>query len=144
TGKILHTARGAHAALDPRGRLLALAGSSIRLVRLTDGKEIESLSPQMQVDGLTISPDGSRLAVAGRGVRVWDLERKKWNLFGSTREFWTGSLSFSGDGQRLAAAVRWRSPAKGAILVWEVKNGREVASLDLGSLLPTSVAFSPD
>jgi WD40 repeat protein len=95
-----------------------------------------------------LSPDGSRLAVGGDGVRVWDLRRNR-----QVREFrfdrtiddaW--GLAFSPDGKLLAVALhafgRDEEPSP-LVRVFEVDSGREVFAAWRGRHV-NAVAFSPD
>jgi hypothetical protein len=133
-GKVVHTSSASHSALDPRGRLLALAPQSsdkkpvpIRLIRLSDGKEVESLRPSKQCTELVFSPDGQRLAAANsQGVDVWNLRRKKW-----TR------LDGPGGGPLGRSVLQQRRPATGRPLPESrfpgPSPGRKYSAAGLGS-----------
>jgi tRNA A-37 threonylcarbamoyl transferase component Bud32 len=142
TGKIVYAAKAGTAALDPRGHLLALTiprtADSVRLVRLSDGKEVASIPwSASDITELVFSPDGKRLAVSGGQVDVWDVRRKKWLMPGASGKQSSQGLSFSGDGRRLVSCFGKRG------VVWEVERGREVTSFETSS--PTwRVTLSPD
>lgn len=107
-------------------------------IRLPDGAKARL--GKRTVSDITYSPDGKRLAIAGNlGIWIYDVQS------GSEIDLITGrwgsirSVSFSPDGQTLAATKNWNT-----IYFWDVDTGKVKNTItgDLGS--PFSVAFSPD
>ena len=117
-------------ALSPDGTQIAVEdihNTSIRILDVKTGKEIEVLAPQFPKDesglmdnyihGLTYSPDGSLLAVASydKTVRLWDVKAGK-ELKVLTASGQAVTVTFSADGLLLAS-----STTEGPIDVWGVK-----------------------
>jgi WD40 repeat protein len=112
-------------ALDPRGRLLALAGATVTMaadgrraklapfVKVYDvstGREVRAYRDLDDFFGaLAFRADGTRLAAAGsrRGVvRVWDMARDGRAVVAQQGPEGAMDAAFSPDGQRLAIASR--------------------------------------
>jgi len=117
-------------ALSPDGTQIAVEDihhSSIHILDVKTGKEIEVLVPQFPKDesglmdnyihGLTYSPDGSLLAVASydKTVRLWDIKAgKEIKVLSASGQAVT--VTFSADGLLLAS-----STTDGSIDLWGVK-----------------------
>lgn len=104
------------------------------------------------VASLALSPDGKRVAVAGRGKRiearlpngrsrstiapehqttVWDLDAKKiiWQTT-STGSSFSGDIGFSPDGNRLAELIS-DDERRYAIRVWGMATGKDLGQIEL-------------
>jgi WD40 repeat protein len=100
---------------------------------------------------LALSPDGTRLAIGGRGksintrlpgggtrhsaasehqTAVWDLAAKKVVWQAASPGSWSGELVFSPDGKRLAESVSTEDK-KYAIQHWDAATGKDLGRIDL-------------
>jgi WD40 repeat protein len=157
TGQEKFTFRG-HAniartvAFSPDSKWLASAGDdgNARVWDLTSGHELLTLRGHgSQVHGLAFNGNGKVLATAGRDgtVRLWDAGTGQQTRILTDRALSSWSVSFSPDGQRVAAVVGDRDNRKEPmeVKVWNVATGKEVLSLkgregaELGIVI-----FSPD
>jgi WD40 repeat protein len=99
------------------------------------------------ITSVAYSPDGKRLASAGRGfpgagggeIKVWDAEtgQELHTLPDSGL-----SLAFSPDGRRIAGPLG--GYRVGEVKVWDAETGRELLTLQGHASVVRSVAFSPD
>jgi WD40 repeat protein len=111
----------------------------IRLYSVANGKLITTLTAsEGAISQLSFSPDGSTLAIAGRGVQLWDVRCRHPLRPLQAQPRFVDAIVFSNDGQFLAA-VPWYS-AEQPVIVWEVGTGEIVAQVKGGQ----AVTFSPD
>ncbi len=92
------------------------------------------------INALTFSPDGRTLAtLAGRTVRLWDVEsgQARLTLSGHGQHAW--SVAFTRDGNFLATGG-W----DGTVRLWDPHTGQERAKYDWGLGRVNAVAFAPD
>jgi WD40 repeat protein/serine/threonine protein kinase len=137
---------------------------AVKVWDLATGKEMRSwpIGPQ-DPSVLGFSNDGKRLAMGARNpttnpnwdgrLVVWDIPSGK-ELF-AVNDFWLLSLALSPDGGRVAGQaglfvgdvrgdkVGTRANSNGALKVWDVATGKELAVLEDGKTLDDLV-FSPD
>ncbi len=128
-------------AFSPDGRWVAAPGPgrSVKIWDAATGKEIRSLAGHTQdVLDVAFSPDGQRLASAGRdGVRLWDLRTGKL-AFTTHGQSWADRTAFSPDGKHLVSAGARN------VKLWEVATGKEVRTYADNSGWVASAVFSPD
>jgi WD40 repeat protein/DNA-binding SARP family transcriptional activator/energy-coupling factor transporter ATP-binding protein EcfA2 len=148
TPLIGHVGPASVAGFTDRGR--GLVSSATKEVA-TWNRQALSLGTQLQAHrggafALARSSDGRLVASGGNDgrVRLWDAaSRSVGNPVQLPGEVY--SLAFSGDGQRLAAAVFKQEPQPhGWVVIWEVATGRRLGNIATGPTWPLSVDFSPD
>jgi dipeptidyl aminopeptidase/acylaminoacyl peptidase len=88
---------------------------------------------------VAFSPDGTRLASGGDGVRVWEMATGRVTAALGGRLRVVSSVAFSPDGTRLAA-----NGVDNTVQVWDAATGREALTLRRHIRGVSSVAFSPD
>jgi WD40 repeat protein/serine/threonine protein kinase len=108
--------------LCQKGRVLYRTGSGLRR------------------DQIAVSADGQLLAIRGRNrLDVFETESEKTILTfqEEANSALPGPVSFSGDGHRLALAVR------GGVRIWDLTTGRQTHKLDGKAPSVAAVAFQP-
>jgi WD40 repeat protein len=94
-----------------------------------------------QVDGISFSPDGSRIATASTDetAKVWDA--RTGNLVATLRghERAVTAVAFSPDGHRLATAA-----SDGTAKIWDAHSGEEPFARSVQEVSSYSIAYSPD
>ncbi|HEY2251548.1 MAG TPA: WD40 repeat domain-containing protein, partial [Planctomycetaceae bacterium] len=146
---------GVHAtsvtAASPDGKTIAYQddAGTIRLVRTQGGAEYDRLEhPDTHYSQLLFSPDGSQLAGGGTTgknvhITIWNLRDKKfvhrleWPK-GKDSHSEVESLSFTPDGQRIAAAVFRQN----ASYLFDLKTEKQIAKMKHGEVY--GLSFSPD
>ncbi|MFL7792391.1 MAG: hypothetical protein AB8I69_09645 [Anaerolineae bacterium] len=116
------------------GKWLVISSYHIHFYDAQTLEEVYVLDTVQWPNGTTISPDGTLLAAAYDGVKLWEMG--SWGelrtLPGTDR---TEDIAFSPDGKKLATATG------NAVKLWETATGKELLTLPAG---PTrAVAFSP-
>jgi WD40 repeat protein len=136
-------------ALSPDGKTFALprANNSLSLLDTTTGKEVRQL--RINAGGATsmsFAPDGKSLAVANvQGLTLYDARSGDQLAAFPVRSRGGpgGSISFSADGRRLAmgnSGLGQKTP----VLVWDVRDKKEIAKLDVIHDQQVHVALSAD
>src|SRR5262249_19978621 len=133
-------------------------------VKMWDAQTGQQLPPPFQghtaeVGSVAFSPNGQRLASAGRGIGTIDKQKKQFGegkgweaqtgrllLTIHSHTGWAHSVAWSPDGQRLASASgdlhNYAKP--GEVKVWEAQTGKPLLTLPGHTGAVRSVAFSPD
>src|SRR5205823_2361922 len=88
---------------------------------------------------VALSPDGKRLAIAGRDLAVWNVATLERVLTVPKLQDRLTGVVFSPDGQRLAACGRG-----GLVRIWDAAKGQLMLTLDAHGGDLTGVVFSPD
>jgi WD40 repeat protein len=136
-------------AINHQGSRLAVAGRDNKKVGLWEprtGRKLCELENDGETNALAFSPDGSWLAVGGRGksmVQVWNMNSIDKTYFcvpARDRDTdWVNNLAFSPDSKRLAVTL-WNK-----VRMWNIETPEPV-ELGLQGFTGqcTCVAFSPD
>jgi hypothetical protein len=151
-------------ALSHDGAVLALASNRNRMPRRTcqvclwnmkTGKEDDSFTRFGLVRGLTFSPDGTLLALAGpeagspagkeRLAHLWDVAGgADLPALEDSEGRATSNLVFSPDGRALAVACCRRGEDESQVLLWELASGKLRARWTGHRGAVNALAFSPD
>ncbi|MBV9448162.1 MAG: WD40 repeat domain-containing protein [Streptosporangiaceae bacterium] len=120
---------------DPAGRQRPAPRRVLILRPRTGDQPVQRLPMPDGVNGLSWSPAGPLLAVAGRGhVVLWDTRtgrRDPAPLPAGSSDRLTGPLAWSADGRRLAAVARGDRRAR--VLVWNTANWQVIKELPVAS-----------
>jgi Flp pilus assembly protein TadD len=114
----------------------------VRVWDAANGQELLTLKGHTSVVfGVCFSPDGRRLASAGRDetVRVWDAASGQELLILKGHKGEVHGVSFSPDGRRLASAGSDQT-----VRVWDAANAQELLILKGHTSQVRGVCFSPD
>ncbi|NIM92139.1 MAG: TIR domain-containing protein [Anaerolineales bacterium] len=140
----LHSGEHLSIAFSPDNRTLASSAEdgSIRFWDAVSGQALGNPITDLEADqqNLVFSPDGRILASIGRGIHLWDVEKRM--QVGETLSV-NGSvavtLAFSPDGSMLASG-----DGNGFLALWDVATGRTIKSIQAHEGYVFSLAFSPD
>ena len=127
---------------SPDGRLAASAskfGYRVMLWRVADGQLLWERQHESEVECLTFSPDGKRLASGGEDffVRIWDVETGT-ELYQWEHDSGLDGITWSHDGRLIASGSEG-----GDAFLWDATNYRLVARIPAGSTI-NSLHFSSD
>lgn len=138
-----HVGRINALAISRRGDVLATAGAdgAVKLWEASTGREIRSFPGYRTThkEGLALSPDGKRLAIASDVIKIWDTSSgsEMQTLTGHTNEIPT--LAFSPHGEELASGS-WDNTVR----LWDVATGHEIWNFGPQSHHIGALDFSPD
>ena len=129
-------------AFSPDGATVAVANKdeSARLLDVTTGALLASMSHSGTVHALAFSPDGQTLATGGDGpdaLKLWDADGGNPRTIPG--EASVRDLAFSPDGAMLASALE-----DGSITIREAATGRLLGTMNGHSGWVRTLAFSPD
>jgi WD40 repeat protein len=110
--------------------------------RLCNQSKVALRGHLLDVTGVAVSPDGTRIVSASKDqtVKIWDAATGKEALtFQVKTPYGLPNLVFSPDGRRIAGSY-----FEGPIKVWDAATGKEITSINWQTGAILSVAFSPD
>jgi WD40 repeat protein/serine/threonine protein kinase len=129
---------------SPDGKQLATASRyhDVKLWDAATGRELRSFGGRFGPGLAFRPPDGNQLAatVPGPGVVVWDLASGREVTRIRSPIDWLGTVAWSPDGTRLAAASHYAFAA----VVWDMGTGQELCRLEGHKEGVAGLAFSPD
>ncbi len=119
-------------------------GTKIELWDTTTGEMLSTLKGNMRVLALEFSPDGTRLASAGRSsdntvtLQLWDTESKESILL-HKHTGWVNALAFSPNGEMLASGGSDKT-----VQLWDIATAEPLTTFTGHSSGINALAFSPD
>jgi WD40 repeat protein len=147
---------GVSVRVSPDGQTLVVGGveswpdAAIWLYDIANWQLSAKLVEYWNIPALAFSPDGEYLVGGGtsRNVRVWRMD-DQLELFTLYHSGQVTSLAISPDGSTIASGLCESSEnsgacSRGAIWLWSLENGKELARLSDFSDWVDSVAFSAD
>jgi WD40 repeat protein len=133
-------------ALSPDGKILAVAGSGVKLWQTATGQRIGALRPagDGSYRAVAFSPDGTMLATVGSDgtARIWNAatQQQMGALMTADRPGTsTGAVAFSPDGKILVTVG-----SEGLARLWAVATGRPIGTTMAAGPATTVLAFSRD
>ncbi|MDE0635287.1 MAG: sigma-70 family RNA polymerase sigma factor [Candidatus Poribacteria bacterium] len=118
--------------------------TKIELWDTTTGKILSTLKGNMSLLTLEFSPDGTRVASAGKSsdntvtLQLWDTESKESTLLHKHKR-WVNALAFSPDGKMLASGGTDKT-----VQLWDSATGEPLTTFTGHSSGINALTFSPD
>lgn len=147
-----HESNTYNVVFTPDGRrLVSAGGASVRVWDVESGTVLDTWDrPNAAIEGLSVSRDGSRVAIASSGIgRLEPLEVRELKtgrvVFSTDLRLGTHSgVAFSDDGSLLAAAPGQSPPADPYVYLLDARTGKEIKRFSTFGEPSGSVSFSPD
>ena len=127
---------------SPDGEILAVAaGERIHLYQTGSYLEYRVLEPHIWSPSIAFSPDGERLASAGRDgkVRIWDPAAGEALLEIQAHKKGCNAVAYSPKGDNLASAGN-----DGMVRIWDSSSGERLSEMIGGAFGIPDIAFLPD
>ena len=114
--------------------LISTPDQLIRLMNVSTGLELQTLSGAMDFSSVTFSPDGKTVAFSGkRKIRLWNTETGEYSDIshfdpddnpGSSHQYEISNVVFSPDGKEFVTGTR-----NGILQTWSVETGKVLTTL---------------
>ncbi len=138
-----HSAEGREVTFSPDAKILATSNvdGTVRLIRISDGQLLRTITHPLGVTSISFSPDGKLLASASYDaiVRIWVVNDGTMlrTLAGHEGTVW--SVAFDPDGQTIASGGEDKT-----VKIWRASDAVMLQTCSGHTLNVWSVDFSPD
>ena len=136
-------------AFSPDGRILASGSQddTVKLWHVETAQNLHTFRHWERVFSVAFSPDGKLVAGGSYfGIKLWNIETgEALSVFERSTKVISGSIAFSPDGATLVSASADRfGGTRGTVMLWDVKTGKDFATLHGHTERIPDVAFSSD